>query len=435
MGVKDSLPVSFGAAKVTGMTVPEIAAAIALGLFGVAVLSGRATFAAVVAVGVLAVLASPGFKRTTRRCRQAVAEPLVVAAGVVLAAWLPSVVFSEMPWVSVQVFARMVLFLMLGLLLFAYFTDRAAALNLLFKIMFTGLAAGSAVCILAILFYPGSSVLLTARAAGTSAGAALMFKAAGSGAVVMIPLVLWAGWRLGGRWKVAGIALSTALLALVTLTSSRAGLAGFIGAVGITLLALALRPETRRWVVLLALVYIVVITAIAGYLIDRYIVMVLPEDQLIFPSWLIDPHRQLIWSFALDLGSQQPWVGWGINTINLVQPAIDAQTPDPTRSPLPSHPHNWVIEIFAETGIVGVLPMLIAVSALFIVLLRRFHATGDLRFAAMLAASAAFWVSGLFNFSFWSAWWQVSYILVLAFLCAGRGPAAATRKSLVAPEI
>ena len=35
---------------------------------------------------------------------------------------------------------------------------------------------------------------------------------------------------------------------------------------------------------------------------------------------------------------------------------------------------------------------------------------------AATAVSIGYWVSGLFNFSFWSAWWQVSFMVLLA-LC------------------
>jgi O-antigen ligase len=115
-------------------------------------------------------------------------------------------------------------------------------------------------------------------------------------------------------------------------------------------------------------------------------------------------------------------MGWGINTINLV-PLLPGTSPIEFGVPvLPSHPHNWVLEIFAETGIVGGLPMLFAVILQFVIMLRRYRADGRPEILAALSASAAFWISGLFNFSFWSAWWQVSYILVLALLYAATPP-------------
>ena len=402
------------------MSAAEIVAAVAMGLCGVALLSGRATFAAVIVVGVIAILVSPGIGRTAGRLREVATTPLVVVVGAVLVVWLPSTILSEMPWVSAQVHVRMVLFGAVGVLVYTYFADRPSTLDLLFKALFVSLAVGLTVAMAAIYLDPRLTVLLTARPATGTDHALLMFKAAGSGAVVLVPLVLWAGARLGGRWRVGGVALAVALLMLTASSGSRAGLAGLIGALAITPFALILRKETRRWGGGVLLVLALVVVAVGFYLVDLNVTMVLPEEALTFPSWLIDPHRQLIWSFALDVAFQHPWFGWGINTINLVPPVVNAQALHPAYPVLPSHPHNWVIEIFAETGVVGGIAVVFFVAGLFVSLLRRFRACGDLRFAALLAASAAFWVSSLFNFSFWSAWWQVLYVLVMAFLLAGR---------------
>ena len=190
---------------------------------------------------------------------------------------------------------------------------------------------------------------------------------------------------------------------------------------GIALVATLTRKESHRRIIGLVLILAVAVAAVFIFLIDHTRVTEVPAQVLTFPSWLVDPHRQLIWGYSLDLAAQRPWMGWGINTINLVPPPPTEPSPIEYGLPvMPGHPHNWIIEVFAETGIVGGVPILVAVASLFVAALRRYRIEGDLRFLAMLAASAAFWISGLFNFSFWSAWWQVSYILVLALLSAAK---------------
>jgi O-antigen ligase len=255
--------------------------------------------------------------------------------------------------------------------------------------------------------------------ANSSAHAVLTFKAASSAAIVMVPLVLWAGWRLGGVWRMIAAGVGVALLALAVLAGSRAGLAGSLGAVAVLAAATVLRRETRSLGGGFIAVLVVASVAIGVYLANVHLAMPENGKVLLFPAWLIDPHRQIIWTFAVDLASQHPWVGWGINTINLVAPAANAPSFESIFPVMPGHPHNWLLEVFAETGIIGVVPLVAAVTSLFIFLLRRFKATGDWGVAALLAASGAFWVSSLFNFSFWSAWWQVSYILVLSILASG----------------
>lgn len=403
------------------MTVSVKIAATALGLSSLALMNSRGAFAAAIAIGVLAMLFSPDRAKTAKTFRRAAVAPVAVMAAAVLFAWIPSTALSYFPWTSIQVLARMAAFLGLGVGVYAYFVDRPQALDLLLKTLLVGLAFGLLVADFSIVAAPGLMVLLKGHVVDNVGHARLMMKAVASAAVVLLPFVLWAGWRLGGRWKGAVIAVALELLTLTVVAGSRAGMAGLIGALGITLVATMTRKESSRRIAGLILTLLAVMATILIFLIDHSRISSVPERVLTFPSWLVDPHRQVIWGYSLDLAAQRPWTGWGINTINLVPPPPSELSPIEYGLPvMPGHPHNWIIEVFAETGIVGSVPLLLAVTALFVAALRRYRIEGDLRFLAMLAASAAFWVSGLFNFSFWSAWWQVSYILVLALLSAGR---------------
>ncbi|MBE0533464.1 MAG: O-antigen ligase family protein [Rhodospirillales bacterium] len=411
------------------MAVSVRIAAIALGLSSLALLSGRGTFAAILAVGVLAMLLSPGGAKTFRDFRRAAVAPQLLMVAAVFAAWVPSTALSYLPWTSVQVLARMALFLVLGVWVYAYFSGRPRALDLLLKALFVGLAFGLVVAILGTWAFPEAMVLIKGHVASSTVHAVLMVKGFASAAVVLVPFVAWTGWRLGDLWKAASLVLVMGLLTLAVLAGSRAGMAGLIGALGIVLVACMTRRESRRWAGSLVVLFVLTIGGILIYLSGRPYGGSVPEDVLIFPTWLIDPHRQVIWQYALHLAEQRPWIGWGINTINLV-PQLPGTSPIEFGVPvLPSHPHNWILEIFAETGIIGGIAMLFAVGLQFSAMLRRYRAGGEGRMLAALAASAAFFVSGLFNFSFWSAWWQVSYVLVLALLYAGR-PAEAGSASL-----
>lgn len=409
--------------------VPVRIAAVALGLSGAALLSGRAVFAGALVVGVLATLFSPGKAESVRALRRAVFTPQVTMAATVLAAWIPSTALSYLPWVSVQVLARMFLFLFLGVWLYAYFSERPWALGLLLKTLFVGLAFGVVVANLGVWGFPDLMVLIKGREASSTVQAALMVKGFASAAVVLVPFVVWAGWRLGGLWKGGSLALSSALLVLALLTGSRAGMAGLVGTMVVALVACVAHGQSRRWAIGLVVVIVVAMAGILVYLSGRPYGGSVPEELLVFPPWLIDPHRQVIWQYALDLAAQRPWTGWGINTINMI-PQIPGTSSIEFGVPvLPGHPHNWIIEVFSETGIIGGVPMLVAVALQFFAMLRRYRTGGEAKVLAALAASAAFWISGLFNFSFWSAWWQVSFVLVLALLYADR-PVATGGESL-----
>ena len=113
------------------------------------------------------------------------------------------------------------------------------------------------------------------------------------------------------------------------------------------------------------------------------------------------------------------WIGFGVNAINY-SPGADAIIPGTSDLNLiPAHPHNWAVEVLSETGIIGFLPLLAAISWMVIGLLANFRRTGDLAVLAGIAVSLGYWGSGLFNFSFWSAWWQVSFFLMTSFCLAG----------------
>ena len=69
----------------------------------------------------------------------------------------------------------------------------------------------------------------------------------------------------------------------------------------------------------------------------------------LLPPWLLDYQRQTIWAHAIDIGMDAPWFGNGINAINLM-PGADAPMPRNNLNIIPAHPHNWLVEVFAETG-------------------------------------------------------------------------------------
>ncbi len=404
------------------MTLSARIAAGALGMTGLGLLSGRGSFAAVLVIGILATMASPHRAETWKLFRRATATPPVMLAAGVLVAWLPATVLSYSPWESVQVMGRMIIFVALGIWVYAYFARWTAALDLLVKALFVGLAFGVAPAILGIVTFPDVMVLIKGRPATSPADAVLMVKGFTSAAIVLMPFVLWGGWRLSGPWRSRSLVLVAALFALAVVAGSRAGMAGAIGALGIALVACLTRRDSRAWAGGLLVVLALAVAGIFLYLTGHGYAGSVPEDVLYVPVWLVDSHRQVIWEYVLDLAAQRPWFGWGINTINLI-PILPGNSPVAYGVPvLPSHPHNWLLEVFAETGIVGGLPMLFAVIVQFVIMLRRYRANGKPEILAALSASAAFWISGLFNFSFWSAWWQVSYILFLALLYAATPP-------------
>ena len=84
---------------------------------------------------------------------------------------------------------------------------------------------------------------------------------------------------------------------------------------------------------------------------------------------------------------------------------------------MPSHPHSWVFEILAETGIVGFVPFLCALGTAFYAVCRR-ALKGSQPALAATGLFGVYFGAGLFSFSFWASWWQLVFIAFWAILAA-----------------
>ena len=143
-----------------------------------------------------------------------------------------------------------------------------------------------------------------------------------------------------------------------------------------------------------------------------------PNQDWLIPIWLLDFQRQVIWKHAIEFAMASPWIGIGVNTINFVPGADMVINGTNNLHVIPAHPHNWAIEIFAETGAIGLSVLLITLITLTYQTLLVARRTGNLGHIMAIAVMAGYWVSGLFNFSYWSAWWQLSFLISLTFCFA-----------------
>ena len=73
------------------------------------------------------------------------------------------------------------------------------------------------------------------------------------------------------------------------------------------------------------------------------------------PTSLIDPHRQFIWGFSLEKFKNNPLLGYGADTSNFIDDSQNIIKHEATGDMtfIPSHPHNFFIEILLELGIFG----------------------------------------------------------------------------------
>lgn len=344
--------------------------------------------------------------------------------------WSFSALFSLEPLSSFEVILRMTLFVGAGLLLAICLAERPDARRLGESVLLIGFPILMALA--AASMYGDAGLLhLFTPFHGPDVQPPGFFKSYASVIAVALPILLWIGWRRGGGWVWLALVSAPAALFVMWgdgLQPARAGMAGLVAAgLAALLIAGARRLDRRGRAALFGAL------GAAGLALAVAVVAVLPgppvteADRADPPLPLVDFHRQAIWGFVADKALDAPLVGHGINVINKVEGAGEPVL-DLNQEYVPSHPHNWVLEVAAETGLPGFLLLAISQLLLAAAFVRAAWA-GRAGGYAGAAAMAAFWFSSMANFSIWSAWWQVVFIALLLL------PAARTLKPVIAePE-
>lgn len=329
------------------------------------------------------------------------------------AAWLLSSLDSLNLTKSISTWARMIGYLGLVFIIFQAFRDRA---GLAAKYKQASLLFSMIVLIyIALVFWvwPGLFVPIE-LIKGYEISPYGFFKANGSAIVVFLPFLVWAGVSLGGIWK--PVAVGIVVLSGVQIYSSGnemslAGMAGLLGAGCAIAFAYAAISVPKRAA---HLIWIVAFIAAAGAMWRVGVLLPAPPfiDQTPDTLPFVDPHRELIWGFVLNAHESAPFFGVGPNSINFF-PGANVVIGALNQEFVPSHPHNWILEILSETGWIGFGLLAVCIFLTLRLAIRGMYIDRGAALA-IIGSSGAYWISGLVNFSFWSSWWQVTYLLSIA---------------------
>ena len=116
----------------------------------------------------------------------------------------------------------------------------------------------------------------------------------------------------------------------------------------------------------------------------------------------------------------RPWFGWGLGTAGRT-PGSKVIIPQFNQEYIPSHTHNWALQVLLETGRLGLAAALVALLTLLWTAFRAARAGWRGGWAA-IGLIGAYAISGLANFSVWSAWWQASFVALLVLALARAKP-------------
>ncbi len=419
--------------------VPAAAAAVLALCIGAAVpaaVFGKAVLGVVLVPAVAVVL----FALTRSDVRLAVLRTATSSAGLALGFFglvaLISVLSSEYALKSLETWARTAAFVFFGLTAMHVLARDRHALDLARRtLVFASLVALSYVVVAVYLF----DEVLALIALGTELRnpPALNFKGFASAVVCVLPVALWGAGGPGLGPKALRLCLLVLAALAIWLDGSEISLAAILGIVAALILLGVVRilgglPRRLRALAVVGMLA-------AGALSGAAVTVALPEideiepDRLSIPTWLVDGHRQFIWAFTVKATRHHPVFGHGPNSINRIEGA-DRRLPGRNVVILPSHPHSWVYEIASETGLVGLAALCVGL----LLLLRRLAVlalNGSRAGWTAVALFGAFWGSSLVNFSIWSAWWQLTFIVLLAILVAAaqRPPDGTRRKASNGP--
>jgi len=396
-------------------------AAILVGLVVPSLFAGRVPMG--VALGLaFAGLAGAGLRPTAAPLRTAARSPLGIAVAATFTLWLVSAATSMKPGWSLLIWGQTVGLLFVALLLHAWLRADGDARVAMLKSLVASAVFGAVVAVTAMHVWPEALAPFRTRSIASFYEATQALRAYGSVVPVLTPAVLLAGMSLGGAWRLAALAYLPLGLAVVHGTGSAAGLLGYgalVAALAVAWLMIELRQRPAR---LLAAALTVAAFAAVGVLVTHLPSPPYHCETLALPTWLIDPHRQVIWGFALDRAAEYPLLGFGIDVGGSL-PGAKVPLPECIgQNYLPSHAHDWMLEMLVETGGLG---LAAAVGSLLL------WARGLIQLAARrhrgaiaaVGVAGAFFGSGLVNFSIWAAWWQTTFFVLAAVTLAVTGPA------------
>ncbi len=198
---------------------------------------------------------------------------------------------------------------------------------------------------------------------------------------------------------------------LLLLSDSTASFVGFTLA-GIAYLALYFSPKIMAFLLALSVVTYIIVMPIFSIKQDPYAIT--SEYKKIPISYA---HRLFIWKFTADKSMDDPIIGHGIGTSKFV-PVLETDIVQYLHyhlSPLPRHPHNNILQIWLEMGVVG-----LAIAGAYIWnILSRFRNIGlqDYNFGASIhAVFINYFFIGMVSFNIWQSWWLMVALFVVLLM-------------------
>ncbi len=244
------------------------------------------------------------------------------------------------------------------------------------------------------------------------------YKAAASVLVVAAIVAGIALQRFGRPGVIAALALAIAAMFAALGTGSRtAGYGMVVALVAGVIFQILGRHRIRITVAALAMLFLLPVAITATGFSPKDISENLSRQ---YGSAYSVVYRAYVWQFTAEKIMQRPLLGWGAGASKRVGTDEAGVISDPKfgdlGEPIPSHPHNGILQIWLEFGIAGAIAAFIILSRGLVLLDRQATSPGTRTWAfAGVTLLACFFG---FSFSVSSSWWLASVIICIALASA-----------------
>ena len=215
----------------------------------------------------------------------------------------------------------------------------------------------------------------------------------GCALVTVVSWILY--YRLG---SMRSVILYCILVAMLCLSDSLASAVAIIAS-SIVLSILKVAKARVRLLAQCCIALIVVAMPIAAYIQDPSTL----SDQYLssIPS---AQHRLFIWHFVADNIIHNPIIGYGFDASRYLGDGHVAYFHEYKWSLLPLHPHNNILQILLETGVIGAALLVAALWQLIGRIFDRLVINTNIGLMA-LCSLASYFIIGMISFGLWQLWW------------------------------
>jgi O-antigen ligase len=145
-------------------------------------------------------------------------------------------------------------------------------------------------------------------------------------------------------------------------------------------------------------------------------------DQVFHDSSLLSVssqhHRLKIWNFAADKASEKMWFGWGMSSTRNQKidksEWFDNILGGKTAHPLPLHPHNYILHVWLELGVIGVVLFTAFLWSVLNFIAK--HKGAPLLTASAMAMFTVYTATGMVGYGTWQSWWIAGFLINISCL-------------------